>query len=48
MQFHFDFGDNWRFDIKLERIEPPGAELKAPAILEEHGKPPEQYPYSDW
>jgi hypothetical protein len=48
MTFHFDFGDDWRFDVKLERIEPPGKRLKAPRILEKHGKAPEQYPYSDW
>jgi hypothetical protein len=48
MQFHFDFGDDWRFDVKLERIEPPGAKMKAPAILEKHGEAPEQYPDSDW
>ena len=48
MEFLFDFGDDWRFDVKLERIEPPGAKIKAPAILEKHGKSPEQYPDSDW
>jgi Plasmid pRiA4b ORF-3-like protein len=48
MTFHFDFGDDWRFDVKLERIDPPGKRLKAPRILEKHGKAPEQYPYSDW
>ena len=30
MIFHYDFGDDWRFDVKLERIEPPGARIKAP------------------
>ena len=34
--------------VKLERIEPPGAKIKAPRILENHGKSPEQYPDSDW
>jgi hypothetical protein len=48
MQFHFDFGDDWRFDVKLERIEPPGAKIKAPAIQERYGKSPEQYPGADW
>lgn len=43
MQFHYDFGDNWRFDVKLERIEPTDAKIKAPKILERHGKSPEQY-----
>jgi hypothetical protein len=48
MEFHYDFGDDWRFDVKLERIEPPGAEITAPGILERHGESPKQYPYSDW
>jgi hypothetical protein len=48
MQFHYDFGDDWRFDVKLERIEPPDAKIKAPRILEKHGKSPKQYPNSDW
>jgi hypothetical protein len=48
MEFHFDFGDDWRFDVKLERVEPPGAKIKAPAIIERHGKSPEQYPRYDW
>jgi hypothetical protein len=48
MEFHFDFGDDWRFDVKLERIEPPGAKIKAPAILERHGKSPKQYAGGDW
>jgi Plasmid pRiA4b ORF-3-like protein len=48
MEFHFDFGDDWRFDVKLERIEPPGTKIKAPAIIERHSKSPRQYPRYDW
>jgi len=44
MELHYDFGDAWRFAVKLERIEPPGAKIKGPKILEKHGKSPEQYP----
>jgi hypothetical protein len=43
MKLTYDFGDDWRFDIRLERIEPPGR-IKKPRILESHGKAPEQYP----
>ena len=46
MQLLYDFGDNWQFTVKLERIEPPGAKAKGPRILESHGKAPSQYP--DW
>jgi len=48
MQLVYDFGDNWPFAVKLERVEPPGAKKKAPRILESHGKAPAQYPDSDW
>jgi hypothetical protein len=46
MDFLYDYGDNWEFTIKLERVEPPGTKIKAPRIMESHGKAPEQYP--DW
>ena len=47
MDLHYDFGDDWHFDVKLERIEPPDARLKKPRILESHGKAPKQYS-NDW
>lgn len=46
MTFLFDFGDDWSFDVKLERIEPRRAR-KHPRILERHGEPPPQYPGQD-
>jgi hypothetical protein len=39
----YDYGDNWEFQLKLERINPAGAEESKPRILESHGKSPEQY-----
>jgi len=48
MTFHYDFGDDWRFDVKLERIEPPNPKAKLPRIVEKHGKSPEQYPDAEW
>jgi hypothetical protein len=36
----------WHLTVKLDRIEPPDAKLKAPRILESHGSAPKQYP--DW
>ncbi len=50
MKLTYDFGDNWRFDVKLVRIDPPDARSKKarkPRILESHGKAPEQYPNWD-
>ena len=46
MQLVYDFGDNWQFTVKLERIEPPGSKAKGPRILESHGTAPSQY--QDW
>ncbi len=46
MDLTYDFGDNWRFTVKLDRIDPPDPKLKAPRILESHGKAPRQY--QDW
>src|SRR5262249_49108472 len=46
MSWLYDFGDSWRFDIKLERIAPANPRRKAAKVLERHGKAPKQYP--DW
>jgi hypothetical protein len=47
MELEYDFGDQWQFDVKLERIEPPTAKSKPARIIERHGKAPRQYPRSD-
>jgi hypothetical protein len=47
MTFLFDFGDQWEFDVTLERIDPADASVRDAVILESHGKPPEQYPIWD-
>jgi Plasmid pRiA4b ORF-3-like protein len=44
MEYLFDFGDQWLFDVNLERVDPPDARLRKPKLLEEHGKAPPQYP----
>lgn len=43
MLFWYDFGDNWRFNLKLGRIESSESEIKEPIVLEKHGEPPDQY-----
>jgi hypothetical protein len=51
MIFHFDFGDDWRFAVTLERIVPPDAkkEQKLPRVLAKHGKAPRQYEsWNEW
>ncbi len=47
MEYLFDFGDNWKFNVVLERIEPGNPKLKKTKLLESHGKAPEQYPNWD-
>ena len=42
--FHYDFGDDWLFEVLVERIDPPGKKREKTAILEKHGKAPDQYP----
>jgi hypothetical protein len=42
MTFLFDFGDNWRFDVTLESVDPEMA-IEKPVVLEKHGDPPKQY-----
>ncbi|MFB1490370.1 MULTISPECIES: hypothetical protein [unclassified Thiocapsa] len=46
IEFLFDFGDDWRFEIVAERPEPGPAPL-TPLILESHGEAPAQYG-DDW
>jgi hypothetical protein len=48
MTFHYDFGDDWRFNVQLERIDPPGSLKKLPRVIEKHGKAPRQYPRYEW
>jgi hypothetical protein len=42
MTFLFDFGDMWKFDVTMERVDPEMA-IEKPVVLEKHGKPPKQY-----
>lgn len=44
INFLFDFGASWRFELQLERIESASGKKGAIKILESTGRPPEQYP----
>lgn len=44
MRYNYDFGENWYFDITLDRIDPPDPKQQAARIVDEQGKAPEQYP----
>lgn len=47
MTYLYDFGDWWKFDVTLERVDPPDRAMKAPAVLDACGEAPEQYPSWD-
>lgn len=47
MTYLFDFGDNWEFGVKLERMDPVDKEVKTPRVIESCGEAPEQYPSWD-
>ena len=48
MHFLYDFGDDWKFKLVLEKIDPPNARLKRPNVIEKHGTAPKQYGDDDW
>jgi hypothetical protein len=43
MEYLFDFGDRWEFDVLLQAIAPPNPEMTKPQIIESKGQPPKQY-----
>ncbi|MEK7727630.1 MAG: plasmid pRiA4b ORF-3 family protein [candidate division KSB1 bacterium] len=45
--YHFDFGDDWRFEVQVLEIKTKEKLLKQPKIIEQHGKSPEQYPNAE-
>ena len=47
MVYLFDFGDQWEFDVTLERVDPPEASTRVPVVLDGRGDAPEQYPNWD-
>ena len=46
MTYLFDFGDEWTFDVTLERVD-QGMDSDKVWLLDERGKSPEQYPIWD-
>jgi hypothetical protein len=47
MTYNFDFGEDWRFEVRLERVDPTDPKLQKPVLVESHGKAPQQYPNWD-
>lgn len=44
MKFRFDFGDDWRFELRLEKIDPDDGGISPAAVTGSAGQPPKQYP----
>ncbi len=44
IKFHYDFGDNWQFEVVLESIAPKDPDFKGAKLLETHGESFPQYP----
>ena len=40
----FDYGDDWEFKVRLEKIEAEPTRLRRPKVVESAGKAPAQYP----
>ena len=45
MGFLYDYGENWRFAVKLEKVDPPSDTINEPTIVESHGAPPQEYDF---
>ncbi len=43
MLYNYDFGDNWHFNVVLERIDPSDPSVDGYRIDQSVGKSPEQY-----
>ena len=43
MEFYFDFGDSWVFEVTLERVDPDAEPPSEPRVVASHGDAPEQY-----
>lgn len=49
MIFHYDFGDDWHFQVNLESVdETPLKRIEAPELTAQSGEAPEQYEHDDW
>ena len=43
MTFHFDYGDDWRFQVKLERVDAERSKHKGAKVTAQGGEAPAQY-----
>jgi len=43
LEYLFDFGDQWKFQVQLEKIVSESTDIETPSQLESYGTPPLQY-----
>ena len=43
--FHYDFGDDWRFECQVESLIKEGGKYTEPKVIEKKGRAPKQYYY---
>lgn len=43
LRYHFDFGDDWKYNIKVKAVGDPEAKVKYPKVTEKVGESPPQY-----
>ena len=47
LPFQYDFGADWRFKVKLEKIAPADPQISLPVLVESHGEAPAEYDSND-
>jgi hypothetical protein len=47
MEYLFDFGDNWFFEVRLDKLEPVNPKIRKPVVIDGRGQAPPQYPNFD-
>ncbi len=47
LRYHFDFGDDWKYNVKVKAIGEPDANEKYPKVIQKVGASPPQYPNAD-
>jgi hypothetical protein len=47
MEFHYDFGAMWQFDVQLEEIKPAARKISKATIVASRGEAPPEYEFED-
>jgi hypothetical protein len=47
MEFTFDYGDHWQFEVRLEAVDDGPCQLAKSKVIESAGTAPKQYPHSE-